>query len=53
MLDIKLIDYEDGITNADDDAGSDDEVETITGDELDSLAKAALECVGRKSYISW
>ena len=39
------------ITNADDDAGSDDEVETITGDELDSLAKAALECVGRVIFL--
>ena len=32
------------ITNANDDASRDDEVQTVARDKVDSLAKAALEC---------
>ena len=32
------------ITNASDDASRDDEVETMDGDKVDSLVKAALDC---------
>ena len=40
------------ITSADNDAGRDEEVETVAGDELDSLAKAALECIGRVIFLN-
>ena len=31
-------------TNANDDASRDEEVQTVAGDKVDSLAQAALEC---------
>ena len=50
-LKIKLINCQKVITDADDDAGRDTEVKTVVGDELDSLAKAALDCIGRVIFL--